>query len=325
VAEKQISLPQTIGEHVVELRARLKWFALFFTLGAGLGYALHDQFIELLKRPLHEKLYYTSPAGGFNFVMKICVVFGLVFALPALVYNVISFIRPAFTKELKKSTVRLVSLLSLVLALGGAVFAFYVVVPGSLRFFAHFTEGVQPLLSATDYLSFIVKFVKSFMVIFQAPLIILFIDRIKPLTPGKLLSLERYVIVGSLAAALILPFTYDPVTQFLIAIPIIALYNLSIVFVAISHARRKRQARSARQVTPPVVHRQPATPRPQPVRVPRPVAAQPTMSPVHRRPAVAQARQQQRPAVRPQRKVMDIMPRDRPVQYTSPMPAPDIG
>ncbi|HEX7632773.1 MAG TPA: twin-arginine translocase subunit TatC [Candidatus Saccharimonadales bacterium] len=309
MADTHKSLPQTLGEHVTELRARLKWFALFFALGASIGYAFHQRFIEILKSPLHQKIYYTSPAGGFNFVMKICLVFGLVFALPALVYNVISFIRPAFNKEIKKGTVRLVSLLSLILALGGGAFAFFVVVPGSLKFFAKFTDGVQPLLSATDYLSFVINCVISFMVIFQAPLIILFIDRIKPLTPRQLFGFERYVIVGSLAAALILPFTYDPLTQFLIALPIIALYNLSIIFIAFTHSHRKRaakkSARSARS-------HQPAVPQQRPVAAPQP--ARQTVRP---RPVMA-ATSAQAPIRRPQplsprpRQIMDIMPRTRP-------------
>lgn len=240
-------LSQTIGGHIAELRGRLTKVALLFILGACVGYGFHDYFIETLKQPLNEKIYYTSPAGGFNFVMKICLVFGLVVALPALVYNLIEFIRPAFKNKIKKRSVRLVSLLSLVLALAGGVFAFLVVVPMSLKFFQHFTEGVTALLSANDYLSFVINCVISFMVIFQAPLIVLFIDHIKPLTPSKLFQYEKHVIVGSLAAALILPFTYDPMTQFLIAIPIIALYNLSILFIAINHAGRKRAARKNRK------------------------------------------------------------------------------
>lgn len=269
-------LPQTLGDHIKELRGRLTKVALLFVLGASVGYAFHDYFIEMLKRPLHEKLYYTSPAGGFNFVMKICLVFGLIIALPALVYNIIDFIRPAFKGEIKKSTVRLVALLSFILALSGGVFAFLCVVPMSLRFFQNFTDGVTALLSANDYLSFVINCVISFMVIFQAPLVVLFIDKIKPLTPSKLFKYEKHVIVGSLAAALVLPFTYDPMTQFFIAIPIVALYNLSIFFVFFTHSKRKRvqkrahaHARKQHQPKPqPMAHKQPLqTPKLQPVPV----------------------------------------------------------
>ena len=296
-------LPQTLADHITELRGRLTKVALLFALGAAVGYAFHDYFIETLKRPLHEKIYYTSPAGGFNFVMKVCLVFGLIVALPALVYNLIDFIRPAFKNEIKKSTVRLVTLLSLVLALGGGVFAFLVVVPMSLHFFANFTDGVTSLISATDYLSFIINCVISFMVIFQAPLIVLFIDKIKPLTPRKLLGYERYVVVGSLASALILPFTYDPMTQFLIAIPIFALYNLSIIFVFFTHSKRKRAQRRSQatitkvpQATRPTTHsnhKQPGH------------AAKPILAPVV--PATINTQQPVRPLRR--QRHMDIIPR----------------
>lgn len=240
MANSDARLSQTLGDHITELRGRLTKVALLFMVGAAVGYAFHDYFIEIIRRPLHEKIYYTSPAGGFNFVMKICLVFGLIIALPALVYNIVDFIRPAFSREIKKSTVRFVSLLSLLLALAGGIFAFTLVVPASLHFFQNFSDGVSALINANDYLSFVINCVISFMVIFQAPLIVLFIDHIKPLTPSKLLHYEKHVIVGSLAAALVLPFTYDPMTQFLIAIPIVMLYNLAIIFVLFTHTKRKR-------------------------------------------------------------------------------------
>lgn len=184
--------------------------------------------------------------------MKICLAFGLIIALPALVYNVVDFIRPAFKREIKKSTVRYVSFLSLLLALAGGVFAFLLVVPASLHFFQNFSDGVSALINANDYLSFVINCVISFMVIFQAPLIVLFIDHIKPLTPGKLMHYQKHVIVGSLAAALILPFTYDPMTQFLIAIPIVILYNLAIVFVLFTHTKRKRASKKSAAKMPSV-------------------------------------------------------------------------
>ncbi|MDB5164545.1 MAG: Sec-independent protein translocase subunit TatC, sec-independent protein translocase protein TatC [Candidatus Saccharibacteria bacterium] len=327
MADKHNSLPQTLGEHVDELRSRLKWFALFFVVGASVGYAFHTRFIEILKGPLHEKLYYTSPAGGFNFVMKVSLVFGLVLALPALVYNVIDFIRPAFSKEIKKSTVRRVSLLSLLLALSGGTFAFLVVVPGSLKFFLKFSDGAQPLLSATDYFSFVINCVISFMVIFQAPLIILFIDKIKPLTPRQLLGYERYVIVGSLAAALILPFTYDPMTQFLIALPIIALYNLSIILIAITHARRKRALRRAHQTSR--TFKPMAAPQTGPSAPQIPARKAPALQPMAAAATVAARTQAKQPVYR-QRQVMDIMPRQRPVNQQPYMggnisATPDLG
>lgn len=244
-AEEQ---PLTFLEHVHELRRRLMWPALALMVSGSLGYIFHAAIIAFLKQPLHQNLYYTTPAGNFNFIMKICVITGIVVAIPLLVYNLVTFIEPAIQKTIRKKSITTVSLLSLVLGVAGAAFAYYVVVPMSLRFFMGFSiSGIKPLISADDYLSFILTCILSFILMFQLPLLILFINHIKPLQPRKLLKYERHVIVGSLVVALVLPFTYDPLTQFLIAAPIIILYNLSVVLVWLANRGvRKREAARAR-------------------------------------------------------------------------------
>lgn len=251
------SQPQTLHHHIKELRSRLVRPAIVFLL-AGVGaYTIRQPLIALLQKPIHETLYYTSPAGAFNFVMKICTVVGLTFALPVLVYNLIRFIQPAFPRHISGKVVKVVTGMSVVLALAGGAFGFLVVVPMSLHFFSGFGSGsIRPLITASDYLNFVVNCILSFMLIFQIPMVVLFIDRIKPLPPKQLFKYEKYVIVGSFAIALVLPFTYDPLTQFLIALPMILLYNLSIVFILIT--RHKTQGSSAKKPTAPAyIHPKP--------------------------------------------------------------------
>jgi hypothetical protein len=72
---------------------------------------------------------------------------------------------------------------------------------------------------------------------FQIPLVIAFVDRIKPLQPRKLLKYEKWVVIGSLVIAILAPFTYDFVTSLLIGVPIVVLYNLSILMIVFNHAR----------------------------------------------------------------------------------------
>ncbi|MEO8785141.1 MAG: twin-arginine translocase subunit TatC [Candidatus Saccharimonadales bacterium] len=245
----------TFLEHVHELRRRLMWPALAFIVAGTLGYLFHVAIIEFLQRPLHQTLYYTTPAGNFNFIMKVCAIFGITVAIPLLIYNLVSFLEPAINKMLKRRSITTVALMSLVLGVAGAVFAYYVVVPMSLQFFFGFKiKGISPLISADDYLNFILTCIMSFILMFQLPLLILFINHIKPLQPKKLLKYERHVIVGSLVIALVLPFTYDPLTQFLIAAPIIILFNLSVALVWLVNRKQlkieRKLAQSARRVAP---------------------------------------------------------------------------
>ncbi len=236
----------TFASHVHELRRRLTWPALMLITGGMVGYVFHKAIIVFRKAPLNQTLYYNTPAGGFNFIMKICFMLGLTLAIPALIYNIISFIEPAVQKKITRRIIVMVTFLSLTLGLAGAAFAYFTVLPMSLRFF----QGVKlpdiaPLISADDYLNFALTCMLTFILLFQIPLLILFINHIKPMSPRKLLKYEKYVIVGSMSLALILPFTYDPLTQFLIALPIVVLYNLSVVLVWLAN-RERRSARKQR-------------------------------------------------------------------------------
>src|SRR5690606_17417456 len=79
----------TIAEHLQELRSRLLWSALALLFGGALGYVYHEQVIAILVKPLNQQLYYTSPAGGFDFLVKTCVFFGFILAIPVLVYQLL--------------------------------------------------------------------------------------------------------------------------------------------------------------------------------------------------------------------------------------------
>jgi sec-independent protein translocase protein TatC len=234
------SRPRTFLDHVHELRTRLLVSGAAFLVGGGIGYLLRKSLLRALDRSSHQTLYYTTPTGAFSLVMKLCVMLGIVFLLPVLTYNLMSFVQPALKRHFSRRQLMFVSFLSLILAIAGAIFAYYVVVPMSLHFFNSYrVPGIQPLISATEYLDFITNHILTFIIMFQIPLVILFIDRIKPLPPKMFWKYERHVIIGSLVIALILPFTYDPFTEFLVAIPMIVLYNLSIILVVIAHHGRR--------------------------------------------------------------------------------------
>jgi hypothetical protein len=169
----------------------------------------------------------------------------LTVTIPVIVYNLIMFIQPAFEKSVPRKRIYLTTALSSILAAAGAVFAFTCILPGTLKFFAGFqTNGISALISADSYLSFVTNIIITFVIIFQLPLLITFVDSIKPLKPRKLLKLEKWVVLGSLIIALLAPFTYDFMTSILIAVPIIALYNLSILIVLATHAKANHKARS---------------------------------------------------------------------------------
>ena len=89
----------TALEHIHELMRRMLWSVIFLVCGGALAYVFRLEIIEFLQRPLHQQLYYTSPMGSFQFVMQICLLCGVLCSLPVLLYHLLRFIEPAFTKE----------------------------------------------------------------------------------------------------------------------------------------------------------------------------------------------------------------------------------
>lgn len=241
-------MTQPLIEHVYELRRRLTWPVLVLLLGSILGYVWHDRLITMLSHPLGMPLYYNTPGGGFQFVLLVSLLVGMLLSLPVLLYQLIRYVEPALsTRRLTRNAVMGVMAASVGLAIAGVVFAFLIILPASLHFFAGFgDEPVRPLISAASYFSFTIGCLATFAIIFQLPLIMLLINTIHRWPPGQLPHYRMHVIIGSFAVALILPFTYDPLTQFLVALPIIGLYEVSLGLIWMAN----RPVRRAAQPTP---------------------------------------------------------------------------
>lgn len=236
----------TLYDHIRELQMRLL-ASVSVLVAAGVAvYFIYEPLLTLLRSPLNAPLYYSTPAGSFAFVMKICFMGALVITIPVIIYNLIMFIKPVFEKEVAIKRIYTTAALSLVFAATGAIFAFTCILPGTLHFFAGFqVSGLNALISADSYLNFVTNVIITFIIMFQIPLLIGFIDSIKPLSPKKLLKMEKWVILGSLIIALLVPFTFDVITSLLVALPIVALYNISIAIVVLKHIKLSRKAHAA--------------------------------------------------------------------------------
>lgn len=234
-------------EHIHELRTRLLIICGVFIVWCGIGYSVRQPLTRLILNPLGQAVYYNTPQGGFEFFMRVIMTAGFIAIVPIVVHQLLRFIEPALGKKLTSKVMRKTLVWSLLLAIAGITFGYFMILPTSLEFFAEFGgKGVQPLISADAYLNFVLGILATFALLFQLPLLISIIDHIKPINPQQLTKYRRHVIVGSLAIALVLPFTYDPVTQFIIALPIIVLFELSIQIVRWNHRTTRSQRRDKR-------------------------------------------------------------------------------
>jgi sec-independent protein translocase protein TatC len=148
--------------------------------------------------------------------------------LPVVLYQVYAFTIPALAPEQQRGT-RLIALLVPVLFIAGAAFAFVVVVPAALQFLLHFNASqFNTQLRAKEYYSFVTLTTLSVGAVFQVPIGILAITRLGIVSVEKLRHVRRYAYVACAALAAALPGV-DPVSMLLETVPLIALYELSLV------------------------------------------------------------------------------------------------
>jgi sec-independent protein translocase protein TatC len=229
-------------DHIRELRTRIIICAAVLLVGGVVGYIFYTPILEWLRSPLGTNLYYSTPDGSFNFIIKVVSMVGILAAVPLMIYQLIMFIQPVFKERLPAKTVIGYTIFSILLAVSGALFAFYGILPGALKFFSGFqVPGLSALIDANNYLNFVINAIVTFILVFQIPLLMVIIDKIKPIPPKKLLKMEKWVVLGGLLVALIVPFAMDVTTCILIASPIIILYNVSVGIIIIRHAVAKKQ------------------------------------------------------------------------------------
>ncbi len=229
--ENKNTIQTSFIEHIHELRGRILWIALFSASFGGLAYGIHEKLLDLIQRPLGQTLYFTSPTGGFSFIFKLCFVAGLVLSLPVIFYHIFGFLGPLLNRN-RKRTIIIYTIWSTLLAGVGLVFAYYVSLPAALRFLTSIGgNNIESLIGANEYFNFALAYLAGFAVLFQLPLVVTFINRIKPLKPSGMMKAQKYVILGSLMSAAVLTPTPDPFNMLIMAVPMVLLYQFSIGLV----------------------------------------------------------------------------------------------
>jgi sec-independent protein translocase protein TatC len=215
-------------EHLEELRKRLI-ICIFAVLVCSIfSYIYSDKILDILKRPLSYSLVFTSPQEPFVITFKIALFGGVIFALPMIIYQTWQFVSLGL-KEKEKKYLLFYGSFSLLLFLSGASFAYFLAIPRGLRFLLSFgASSLEPMISISKYLSFITMMILTFGLVFELPLVSLFLVRIGIVSPQFLAKKRKIAIIAIFVLAAILAPSPDAFSQILLAVPLVILYELSV-------------------------------------------------------------------------------------------------
>jgi len=234
-----------IFDHLEELRSVLiSLIAVLFAASLFLWFFSGTLMDFLLEGIPVDGIYFHAPAEAFMTRLKLSFIAGFLISFPFVLFRVWSFISPGlFSREKKVITPLIV--LSTILFYVGVVFAYWIMIPVVLKFLLQFsTDMLSPLLSVGEYFSFVGKLCFAFGIVFQLPLVIIFLTSTGFVSPWQLLKQWRWVIVIIFAVCAVLT-PPDPASQLLMAVPLVLLFFIS---VAVSFLFARRGGRDSKQV-----------------------------------------------------------------------------
>jgi len=220
--------------HLEELRSRLIRSFIAVGIGFAAAYGFKERLFHILVRPLvqvmgeGDSLIFTGLPEAFFTYLKVSFLAGLIVASPYLIYHFWMFVAPGLYRKERRLLAPIV-LLSSIFFVGGALFGYFVVFPFGFKFFLSFaTETIRPLPSMKEYLGFSAKLLLAFGLVFEMPMVLTFLARLGIVSVDFLKRNRKYsILVFFTGAAILTP--PDVVTQIMMALPLMVLYEISII------------------------------------------------------------------------------------------------
>jgi sec-independent protein translocase protein TatC len=232
----------TLVEHLGELRARLIVSIVALGTGFAVAYAFHGRLLDWLNRPLPDNLQKPvtfSPIEPFATSIMVSLWAGLLLALPIVLWQLWAFLAPAFEEGRQRSMVVLVTFAT-VLALGGVLFGYYVILPPAIHFLTNYDSAYFTIqLRARDYYRFVGFVLLGVALAFEVPVFVLALVRLRILSAAQLRHTWRVGIFVMVVIGVLLPGV-DPVSTLLSVIPLVVLYVLAIGLATFLEPRWRR-------------------------------------------------------------------------------------
>jgi sec-independent protein translocase protein TatC len=222
----------TFLEHLEELRWRILYAVIGIVIGTIVSWIFIDMLVEEIllipARKAEINLQNLRPFGQLFLYLQVAFVGGLVLSIPNVFYQIWKFISPAL-KDSEKKHITAIVIFSSICFLSGIVFAYYVMLPLTLKFAGEFgSEMIENNFAITEYLTIIISVMLGAAIVFELPMLSFFLSKIGILTPAIMRKYRRHAIIGILILAALLTPGTDPIAQVLLAVPLVLLYEISI-------------------------------------------------------------------------------------------------
>jgi sec-independent protein translocase protein TatC len=228
-------------DHIEELRWRIIYSLIGIVIFTIVAWVFINPLIEivLLKpaRDAHASLQNLRPFGQLFLYFQVAIIIGIVASIPNIFYQLWKFIAPALKKSERKYILRIV-FFSTFCFLAGIAFAYFVMLPMAMKFAAQFgTEEIKNEFAIDEYMSIIISIMLSAGVVFELPMVSFFLSKLGILSPKLMRKYRRHAIVIIMVLAAILTPGTDPVSQVILAVPLVLLYEISIFISKISYKK----------------------------------------------------------------------------------------
>jgi sec-independent protein translocase protein TatC len=240
-------------EHLEELRWRIVKAGIGVILGMIVCWIFIDFIVDgiLLKpvtdlnhslsgtqQPIH--LQNLKPFGQLFLYMQVAIIGGVILSIPNILYQLWAFIAPGLMPKERKY-IKWIVFFSSFCFLFGVVFSYYVMLPAAFQFFAGFgTTDIQNNIAISEYMDFIISVMLAAGVVFELPMVSWFLSKLGILTPAFMRKYRRHSIVAIFILAAVLTPGTDPVSQVLLAVPLLVLYEASILVSAWAWKGKKK-------------------------------------------------------------------------------------
>jgi sec-independent protein translocase protein TatC len=220
----------TLFEHLLELRNRLVISAIALAVTTAGAFVFYKKWMDIALRPIGQHdLQAITPTETIFTYFQVTLVVGLLLAMPVIAYEAWAYVAPGLTRKERRYVIAFIPGVTFCFVLGVA-FAYFALLPAALGFLLGFgADRIKVVPTIESYVKFVSHLMIATGLIFEMPLVMFFLAKIRLVNAKLLGSVRRYVIVVAFIVAAVVTPTPDPFNQLLVAVPILVLYEVGVL------------------------------------------------------------------------------------------------